>query len=234
MDVSIMFEKNKTTRQQASGLQEFPFCPKRPDQQLTREELSMLDDESDEDEGDEGDEDDKDEDEDEEKEEAGVQLLEALNRNRGLISDDSGTGEVNFIGERGFDHIDEGNGNDECSNDSADEDDNNGGVADVTAALKMKLGLPHGTRAKRGSHLLNDGASTIATFENTSFATSSAFRRNLQDDIDAATFAAPISPRSKYLVGCLKENIIPRAALITRRKVSHELNLQHLGKLISW
>ena len=41
--------------------------------------------------------------------------------------------------------------------------------------------------------------------------------------------AAPVSPRSKYLVECLKDNVNPRASLILRRKVSHELKMQHLG-----
>jgi hypothetical protein len=39
----------------------------------------------------------------------------------------------------------------------------------------------------------------------------------------------PTSPRSKYLVGCLRESLNPRASLILRKHVNHDLNLQHLG-----
>jgi hypothetical protein len=39
----------------------------------------------------------------------------------------------------------------------------------------------------------------------------------------------PTSPRSKYLVGCLRESLNPRASLILRKHVNQELNLQHLG-----
>lgn len=37
------------------------------------------------------------------------------------------------------------------------------------------------------------------------------------------------SPRSKYIVGCIQAQLQPRAALLLRKNISKQLNLQHLG-----
>jgi hypothetical protein len=39
----------------------------------------------------------------------------------------------------------------------------------------------------------------------------------------------PTSPRSKYIVGCLREKLNPRASLILRKRINSELKLEHLG-----
>ena len=38
-----------------------------------------------------------------------------------------------------------------------------------------------------------------------------------------------ISPRSKYIDGCVRENIFPRPSLLVRKKMTKELKLQHQG-----
>jgi Ca2+-binding EF-hand superfamily protein len=39
----------------------------------------------------------------------------------------------------------------------------------------------------------------------------------------------PSSPRTKFLAGCIKNKLNPRLSLILRKRVTDELNLQHLG-----
>lgn len=166
MDQTIMFEDRRSLQLQASGVQEFPFCPKRPDQALSAEQVLLLSE----------------------------------------YSDDS-------------DHDDDQEGDD--GGGEEDEDEEKGG--DIPDITNSKFGQ---------EHFNSDCASTIATNESSSFAPGlslSLFPRNIEDDILSTTCPVPISPRSKYLVGCLKDNVNPRASLITRRKVSHELKMQHLG-----
>lgn len=38
-----------------------------------------------------------------------------------------------------------------------------------------------------------------------------------------------VSPRTKYLTGCMKNNLNPRASLVIRKNISKRLNLQHHG-----
>jgi hypothetical protein len=191
MEKSIMFERNKTTRQLASGVQEFPFCPQRPDQAMSEAHMRFLLDEDDEEEK---------EQEEEEEEEADVLDIEEKQDEEG-----------------------DGNGD----NDSSESGSEGGG--DFNDVLRNSLGL-HLSNAFAG-----DGNSTIATNDNTSFTRVglTPLHSNIDEDIAAATFPVPISPRSRYLVGCLRDNVNPRASLITRKHVSHELNMQHLGELMS-
>ena len=43
------------------------------------------------------------------------------------------------------------------------------------------------------------------------------------------TSITPTSPRSRYIVGCMREQLNPRASLILRRRLNSELKLEHLG-----
>jgi hypothetical protein len=172
MEKSIMFEDKKSLQQESrSGVQEFPFCPKRPDQQLSEEQLLLLNEDSDDSDGNAG--------------------------------------------------KDDNDGSDNASD--QEDSDNDDDIADITDVLKTKLDLNFSK-----DRFNSDGASTIATNENASFFPG-LFPSNIEEDIRATTRPVAISPRSKYLVGCLKDNVNPRASLITRRKVSHQLKLQHLG-----
>ena len=171
MDESIMFDNIKTTRQQSSGIQEYPFCPQRPDQVLTEDEKRMLDELSDEE--------------------------DVVNN---INDDDQETIESQF---------------DDKSNAIEQHQDQDVGA----------------------SHFWNDGASTIATNDNNSYLDNNILSKSLALDQDVVVDDktqqhVPISPRSKFLVTCLKDRVNPRASLITRRHVSHELKLQHLGILL--
>ena len=192
MDDTIVFEEQKSRQQQHAtgfGLREFPFCPKRPDQELSSEQLQLLNEDSGTD--------------DEEAEDADDEDAEEEGEEEGGSESESGD-----------------------SSDSGEDE-----IADITGVLRKKLNLASASQQspepKRlfTSHNLSDGASTIATYENASFAQG----LHLDEEIVATTCPVPISPRSKYLVSCLRDNVNPRASLITRRKVSHELKMQHLG-----
>ena len=178
MDQSIMFEDRQSLQQQqqAAGVQEFPFCPKRPDQELSAEQMLLLSEYSD----------------------------DSDNDNDNDNDNDGGDG---------------GHGKGGAE----------GGCEDGMAVGFEELDL----KVSSQDLFFGDGASTIATNENTSFAPGlslSLFPQAIDEAIQATTHPVPISPRSKYLVGCLKDNVNPRASLITRRKVSHQLKMQHLGK----
>jgi len=57
------------------------------------------------------------------------------------------------------------------------------------------------------------------------------FLRDRRNDSDeSATRGIPItSPRTKYLAGCMKNNMNPRASLVLRKHMSKRLELQHHG-----
>lgn len=44
------------------------------------------------------------------------------------------------------------------------------------------------------------------------------------------SIAIPNSPRTAYLVGCARANVLPKPSLIIRKVLTKELNLQHQGK----
>lgn len=50
----------------------------------------------------------------------------------------------------------------------------------------------------------------------------------LQDGVD---ITSPLSPRTAYIDGCVRERLNPRASLIVRNKLTKQMNLQHLGML---
>ena len=46
---------------------------------------------------------------------------------------------------------------------------------------------------------------------------------------DGLDITEPVSPRTKYIEGCLREKLNPRASLVIRKKLTKKLELQHLG-----
>mmetsp|Transcript_26381 Transcript_26381/g.39138 ORF Transcript_26381/g.39138 Transcript_26381/m.39138 type:complete len:1369 (+) Transcript_26381:243-4349(+) len=71
------------------------------------------------------------------------------------------------------------------------------------------------------------------TVDNTSLTTSSdpQTEASLTDHSALSQFSSitPTSPRSKYIAGCIKAKVNPRAALILRKHLKSDLNLQHRG-----
>jgi hypothetical protein len=51
-------------------------------------------------------------------------------------------------------------------------------------------------------------------------------RSLVRNDVE---YGCPSSPRTKFLAGCIKNKLNPRFSLILRKRVTDELNLQHLG-----
>jgi hypothetical protein len=73
-------------------------------------------------------------------------------------------------------------------------------------------------------------SSSLAAFTSSSaLFNTSAYSSDINSKLTHLTSQAPTSPRSKYLVGCLRSSLNPRASLILRKHVNDELNLQHLG-----
>lgn len=46
---------------------------------------------------------------------------------------------------------------------------------------------------------------------------------------DCNGLQAPVSPRSKYILGCLSKGLTPKASLVVRKMLTRSLNLQHQG-----
>ena len=70
----------------------------------------------------------------------------------------------------------------------------------------------------------NSLASKYSDYSNSSLASN-----NPSNDFLLNTMAIPNSPRTTYLVGCAKLNILPRPSLILRKNLTKTLDLQHQG-----
>ena len=88
--------------------------------------------------------------------------------------------------------------------------------------------LDSGIKSSLQSDVNNLGSVSIAS-KHSDYSNGSLRSNNPSNDFLLNTMAIPNSPRTTYLVGCAKLNILPRPSLILRKNLTKELDLQHQG-----
>ena len=53
------------------------------------------------------------------------------------------------------------------------------------------------------------------------------FKSHLKITGDPGSFPRPLSPRSRFLLGCLNSDVVPRPSMLIRKELTYVLNLEH-------